>query len=274
MISNKFEITLPAKWILSGEHAVLRGAPALALPLFQFSLTLTYTKSQAPFSIKPKKFEFPIIELLNAKTKDFLNQIKGKLEITSTIPIGAGLGSSAALCVALTKWLRINANSEFEFARNLENFFHGKSSGLDIAVLLNQKPVFYQINKGPTPLQISSLPHFTFHDTGVREQTKTCIAQVTAKLAQDQKQAKKIDQAMKEASQLCLQGLNTYNLNKKAKALLLLTEGMKKAQRCFESWGLLPSQAKGLEKELYQKGALAVKLTGAGLGGFLAALWE
>ncbi|MBI3534053.1 MAG: hypothetical protein HY072_00985, partial [Deltaproteobacteria bacterium] len=180
----------------------------------------------------------------------------------------------AALCVALTKWLGIDVNSEFEFARKLENFFHGKSSGLDIAVLLNQKPDLYQINKDPTLLPISSLPHFTFHDTGVREQTKVCIDQVTAQLVQDQKQAEKIDQAMKEASQLCLQGLSTYNQNKKAKALLLLTEGMKKAHRCFESWGLLPLQTKDLEKKLYQKGALAVKLTGAGLGGFLTALWE
>ncbi len=270
MSPSPFEITLPAKWILSGEHAVLRGVPALALPFFEFSLTLTYQKSDAPLSIEPKKFEASLKELLAGHTEGFL----GNLKITSTIPIGAGLGSSAALCVALTKWLGVDLNSEFEFARNLENFFHGKSSGLDIVVLLNQKPVLYQIDKGPTLLPISSLPHFTFHDTGVREQTKVCIAQVKNRLAQNFEQAEKIDQTMKEATELCLQGLNTYNQNQKKQALLFLKEGMKKAQGCFVSWELLPPQAKALEKELYQKGALAVKLTGAGLGGFLVALWE
>jgi mevalonate kinase len=45
------------------------------------------------------------------------------------------------------------------------------------------------------------------------------------------------------------------------------------SQECFEGWGLLPPEAKALARELKAQGALATKLTGAGSGGMIVALW-
>ncbi len=56
------------------------------------------------------------------------SDLKGTLLLESSIPVGAGMGASAALCVALTRWLgylklRQEESEYYEFARNLENLF-------------------------------------------------------------------------------------------------------------------------------------------------------
>ena len=46
------------------------------------------------------------------------------------------------------------------------------------------------------------------------------------------------------------------------------------AQQCFETWGLVTPELIEQKYELLKQGALGVKLTGAGLGGFWVALWK
>ena len=73
--------------------------------------------------------------------------LNGVLLIVNRLPCGAGLGASAALCVALARWLEarglVSSGAIHEFARQLENLFHGESSGLDIAVALRERPVMF-----------------------------------------------------------------------------------------------------------------------------------
>jgi galactokinase len=45
-------------------------------------------------------------------------------------------------------------------------------------------------------------------------------------------------------------------------------------QSCFEEWELVPESFTVIEEKLKNEGALAVKLTGAGAGGFVVALWK
>ena len=53
-----------------------------------------------------------------------------------------------------------------------------------------------------------------------------------------------------------------------------LTQAIQIAQECFYRWGLVPPEAQLLEQKLLREGALATKLTGAGGGGMVVALWE
>ena len=49
---------------------------------------------------------------------------------------------------------------------------------------------------------------------------------------------------------------------------------IKKSNHCFEQWGLVTESVRKHEKILLDSGALAVKLTGSGGGGYVLSLWE
>ena len=71
-------------------------------------------------------------------------------QISNSIPVGAGLGASAALCVAVGRWICWKgwlAESELpEFCRKLEDLFHGESSGVDVAVAISEKGLHFERN--------------------------------------------------------------------------------------------------------------------------------
>lgn len=312
MFNVPFEVTVPGKWVLAGEHAVLRGAMAIALPLEQFKLTLRFTPNKSgeglvvsPLVVFPAETG-PIIVDVIREFRDICNvgavgqlDLSGFLEIQSTIPIGAGLGSSAAFCVAITKWLAsftsIPKEKWQEIATTLECRFHGKSSGMDVAVIISGKPIVFTRNQSvglesdSRVLNLRRIPKFTFHDTGVRALTSECIAKVEKLKAKDPEKAKQLDAMMDAAARKAYDGLLLYDseagtvpgtvpgsmpgiIEDQKAGIVLLVQAMKEAQKCFEAWGLVPLEAKKIEEQLYREGALAVKLTGAGGGGMLVAL--
>src|SRR5690242_13423268 len=119
---SNFSTQVSGKWVLAGEHSVLKGVSAVALRHLGFGLTLTYQSAldaDLSSSSKSSEGEALIVEPPNTQTLilEILKSVgdtvsaggksfqlpKGKLKIESSIPVGAGLGSSAALCVALTR---------------------------------------------------------------------------------------------------------------------------------------------------------------------------
>jgi mevalonate kinase len=264
-----FEIRVPGKWVLAGEHAVLRGATAVALPHPELGLQLAFQPSCGALSIQPEEFR-PVVEHLLSALGCSYSAMSGKLIIKSDIPVGGGFGSSAALCVALTAWLAeplgFSTAEQLELAQSLENQFHGRSSGMDIAAVSACGPISFVMNRGAERLNIKRLPNFTFHDTGLRTRTSDCVAKVQDFFEKNPILGKQTDALMHDAACEAIDGLTRYDLVCVAKA-------MQKAQECFSVWGLVPPSVKSLEEELRARGALGVKLTGAGGGGFLVALW-
>ena len=57
------------------------------------------------------------------------------------------------------------------------------------------------------------------------------------------------------------------------RAASALADAIQDAHSCFEGWGLVPDQAREIIEDLKTRGALASKLTGAGGGGMVVALW-
>lgn len=272
-----FEVSAPAKWVLTGEHAVLRGATAVAFPHPDFSLRLVFApESEGAFEVVPETARSVILDLLhlvqdeqNARGREF--QIpSGRLSLSSNIPSGAGLGSSAALCVAVARWLSeplgIPEAGLLEFATHLEHRFHGKSSGMDIAVCAVGRPISFVRGRGPTLLGADWNPHFTFHDTELRASTSECIRRVERLRDDDPVSAIRADELMAKASRQALEGLARCDRQ-------LVADGMRSAHEAFLIWSLVPGAVQRQIEELYRRGALAVKLTGAGGGGFLVALW-
>ena len=180
-MENALSARAPAKLILSGEHSVLYGEPALAMAVNRYTeataswhagksikfrlLNLEYAASVTLHTLAKikqrlqhdyhsfllgncsirrvlsKPFELlqysvsTLIEELN------LNLPKGlELKVNSTIPIGCGMGSSAAAVVSTLHVISKIMNIEFEpkkflkIGKKVENLQHGKSSGLDLSL--------------------------------------------------------------------------------------------------------------------------------------------
>ncbi len=305
----KFQTRVPGKWVLAGEHSVLRGAAAVALPHPELGLTLSFDPRQKETSllVHPAEANAILLELLGSMTEDFntfgresrsealrdfvatvvdspeprgagFSYPSGCVEIDSTIPVGAGLGSSAALCVAVTRWvssfLMLNADQEVALATRLEHRFHGKSSGMDVAVISAGQPIVYTMAGGVRAVQVKHLPKFTFHDTGLRSRTRDCVERVEKFRDENPLLGARVDERMGLAAQSAIEGLAAFDRGDRGRGLKLLVEGIGQARECFYSWELVPGEARRLEESLLRDGAIAVKMTGAGGGGMVVALWE
>ena len=84
--------------------------------------------------------------------------------------------------------------------------------------------------------------------------------------------AQALDTAMGASAECAAKALQDY-AHDPGGAIVRLADAMNRAQTCFAEWGLMPPEAEAIAQGERDRGALAVKLTGAGNGGFLVALW-
>jgi mevalonate kinase len=280
----KFKTSLPGKWVLVGEHTVTRGGVAIVFPFPEVSLCLDFIPQRSKrLKVSPPVAEPMIHELLGIYDskhgrKSSFSWPTGRLTIQSDIPQGAGLGSSAALCSGLARWIAsgagIPANEVAETARSLETRFHGDSSGMDIAAVLANAPIVFEKGCPPRILKLERIPCFTLHDTGLRANTSECIARIKTFMSRNSERALSIDRAMNVASYKALKGLLTYGSGDERSGLAAIAEGMRMALDCFSAsaWNLITETEERLIRSLLADGALAAKPTGSG-GGMILALW-
>jgi len=284
---SEFIVRTTGKWILAGEHAVLRGSPALVFPLHSRSLELRYKgiKTGGPIDhlgliVAGKHGEevrvlfWGVLERACELKKIHRETLRGMVEIKNEIPLGAGLGASAALCVAVARWFRhleLVPESEIpEFARVLENLFHGESSGVDIAIAVTGKALRFKRGEAPRFLEMHWSPPLYLSYSGQRGVTLECVNQVKALFDSDPTLAARLDQKMSDAVAMCEAAL----LSPKVEGLALLTKALQEAESCFEQWGLVQGTLQKHLKKLHDAGALAAKPTGSGQGGYTLSLWE
>jgi mevalonate kinase len=261
------------KWILSGEHAVLRACPALVFPLGNYPLHLSYASNTETLIIEAEPTIAAVVEKIWAKAWSLLNQKTpgGNIKIQSNIPIGQGMGASAALCLAIARCVVTIAHSSeniFLLATQLEHLFHSQSSGLDIiGAGSTSGSKFFQ---GQTqPIHLGWQPHWRLSPSHTTGTTTEAVQKVQHFIKTHPQKAQAIDKKMTLSVELCLKALESSTPQWQQ-----LKEGMQLACECFEDWGLINKQMKEKIASLYEQGALAVKPTGSGGGGFLLSLWE
>lgn len=280
-----YSTQVPGKWILAGEHAVLRGVPALVFPLRSRVLDLSYVCSDSAKTLdlhlhgehgeELQLLVWGVLERACELKKISRASLVGDLTLKSSIPVGAGMGASAALCVALTKWLGflgiVQDEEMFEFARTLENLFHGESSGVDIAVSLSGQGLHYVRGGARKVLDLQWTPHWYISYSGKRGVTLDCVNKVKDMIAGNPDLGKVIDEQMRTAVAMCEKALTDGDIADSAE---MLKKGVESAGEVFERWGLTEGAPQKHMEMLKQAGAVAVKPTGSGGGGYVLSLWK
>lgn len=270
------------KWILSGEHSVLRGSPALVFPVHSCYLQAKYTPSDQPFSVEfqgesGKEYGllfWGLVEDALKRLEKSRADFKGHLQIDSTLPVGTGLGASAALCVTLSRvfvdlgWLE--EGSIYDFSRSLEDLFHGESSGVDIAVALSGTPLRFLRSGDRQAVELNWQPRWYISYCGQRGMTSECVAKVKRMFEEDAEKAQRLDRQMQESVQKAESALKK---EKDEGGFSQLMEAIRLGESCFSQWGLIEGSLATHIQDLKAEGAMACKPTGSGGGGFVLSLW-
>lgn len=276
-----FFVRIPAKCTLSGEHVIVHQGFALVAPFNRYSLSLKYTKNNVNTShtISAEGYNslqillWPVLNKALEMVGENPRQLRGEFDLKSSIPIGAGLGFSAALCAAVALWAvdygLITKDEFFDFSIQLEDLFHVKSSGVDIAGVMAKGLIQYFSDHHLAKISPKWRPNLYLSSSGERSITENCAKKVNRLHELDLKKATKIDNEMINAT---IQMKKALEIDR-TEGIPLFKEALNKANACFYEWDLVSEKLDAHIKEL-QKYALACKVIGAGYGGFVLSFWE
>lgn len=219
----------PGKLILSGEHAVVHGAPALAMAIDRNAQTMVLPAEGETVSFSIQGLEPGESYTLRA-LQDFRDRVKnnyqlfldGKLgirdvlskpvdlfkygyiltldamhhkideglcmKIRSNIPLGCGLGSSAATVLselrAIGHYLRVDFKPQwyYDFSLEVEKMQHGHPSGVDSYISLNGGCARFQ-NGEATSVPLPQMQMFLVETGKPDSTTGECVVQVDREFA-------------------------------------------------------------------------------------------
>lgn len=306
-MNTSYSFQTHTKCIIAGEHSVLRGGAAVVVPLKKYGIHSVFIPDKIPLCIRFKESSvFKRTSFESGKNTSYLSeadkemfeilfsgvfdmalkelnlkqeQIKGVLEVESFIPLGVGLGGSASICSLVSLFFNylefIDKKDVLKFAKKLEAPFHGQSSGVDIAGALAHSPILFQTDCKDdikqTPIQFRWKPHLYLSDSLKKSVTEVAVNQVKQWQKKNESRAYELDIKMNSAVEMTVRALEGAH---EVKNFDLLSQAIVSAAEVFCEWGLVPQFLQDHMSGLKGKGAVAVKPTGAGLGGGVLSLWE
>ncbi|HFI0301329.1 TPA: mevalonate kinase [Streptococcus suis] len=270
------------KIILMGEHSVVYGQPAIAMPFSAVEIIAKVTARGEALSVDCDFYnglvhKMPKIwESLKHAIRFSLYRIGAPtdpaihIKISSTIPAERGMGSSAAVAVAVARALfahyeKILTDKElWEIVQSSEKIAHGNPSGIDAATTSGKSPIFFIKNQPIVPLELKLSAYLVVADTGVTGNTLEAISDV-ADLLEKKPEAMKFVEELGSLAKLAKEDLATDQAE-------LLGSKMNQAHVLLQELGVSDPSLDQLVRISQDSGALGAKLTGGGRGGCMIAL--
>ena len=251
------ECSAPGKIIIAGEHSVVYGHPVLVVAInkrmrakFQaekdteqgIKIEINSEVKQIVWTDKSEadSNEAQLIKriIMDAESKHFGAKLKGgsiEIHLESEIPVGAGLGSSAAFGAVISGAILLSLShlqdKELdkkcinEYVWSYTNFFekleHGKPSGCDAAIIMKGGALAYSRGTPPEVSQITPLPMCKIDRTdmivvycGKPHDTKTIVERVSMFKTSQPEEFKELIMTLRDVASEVIELLQETNLDK------------------------------------------------------------
>ncbi len=278
--------TAPAKIILLGEHAVVYGQPAVAIPVSGLRATAIVEKNASGNGLQivlsdidrslPINIEDTISHPLGILANQILNMLKVSppdltITVKSDIPMASGLGSGAAISAvvgrALSSALQQPLNDEGlnDLVYQVEKLHHGTPSGIDNTVIVYERPVYFVKDSSTDFFSVNGSFHFLIADTGVSALTRIAVGDVN-KLYKDQPEY--YQHIFEMIGSLVAQARTALETGNQAQLGKLMNHN----HTYLKELTVSSPELDRLVDTAQKAGALGAKLSGGGRGGNMIAL--
>jgi mevalonate kinase len=272
--------TAHAKVILLGEHSVVYGLPAVALPILRLAVRAEAVAIRGESVLDTDGYNGPIdrapsgVAPLVTAVIETLARVRRsgsavRLRLQSDFPIGRGLGSSAAAANAIVDAIcslydeSPSEEDRFELVQAAERVAHGTPSGLDARTTRSLVPIRFERGHAQR-LPVRFGTEFVVADTGVRGETRRAVADVRNAVTADPGARAMLD----ELGALTETGVGALADDRRE----LLGDAMNDAHRILTALGVGHPALDATVTAARTAGALGAKLTGSGQGGCVIAL--
>ena len=285
--------TAPGKIILFGEHAVVYGQPAIAVPVNQViaraiispgigqprgSIYLQAPDIDLEDTLEDIPQDYPLVIVIKEVLQETgIDQPPAMIvRITSTIPVAAGLGSGAAVSVAIIRALSeylgvlLSDKRVSNLAFEVEKIHHGTPSGIDNSVITYQQPIYFSRGDVPRSPQMEIMrvkKPFTLviGDSGIPSPTAKTVGDVRKAWQGNKTAYQGLFQQIGRIAENARTAINTGNND-------LLGPLMNANQELLEKMGVSSPELARLIHAALEAGAQGAKLSGGGRGGNMIAL--
>lgn len=273
--------------ILFGEHAVVYGRPAIAVPVTDVQATATVeaapsvsglTLIAADLGTRLTLDTAPKDDPLAAAARLTLNYLSAPppdavLTIRSTIPIASGLGSGAAVSTALVRSLAgflghaLSPAEVSDLVFEVEKIHHGTPSGIDNTVIAYEQPVCFGREQVPRMVRLNVGTPFTLlvANTGLPSPTKRLVERVRRARRREPARYEALFDHVGTIVEEARQAIETGDVS-------ALGPLMGDNHELLIELGVSSSRLDELVDVAHSAGALGAKLSGAGRGGNIVVL--